>query len=677
MIYFVIIALLLSTLSGLLVGNIVNKKWLSLLNFFSFFAFIQVNTYALTQTHIISYKAYTGFTWSLMFIFFILSFGFQIWLTIKNKQYFTKAAINNILISKLPFIISVVFACTLLLFVKTSYSDTTAYISISCNFRDNLYCFNKGAEVLNGSYSVSQQFFFYATLGNVNVCYYYFNPLIAILAALLIMEYFFEGKESKWYLLIKSFLNIAIVLSYSFWTYLISSGNLDIQSIILCLLFVLLFKDQVKLIPIVAVYLSFFSATGSIIGTITLFGLLVYSFIFRDKKDVFMFLFAFLISIPLNVGLIIPNLITTSDAKKIIYICLVYLYTYGLIIGFIFVHIHYKKNIENNKLIFDSKVNVIAILRTVIIVASVITSLALVIMSYTNWIKTQHFFIVLTIVSLIFAIGINVYYFLSKKFDYSWNDCFTMTSLFSALIPLIFVVINLTSLKSNASVWRIIYLMPMMGEVTDIVLFSFIVLFTIFWNFDFTLDFKNKKNKVFSSLAIGLTATSSVVIPITTFTTIPKITNEISNVSFSSNVKLNYNKFSNKDIDYLNNLNSKINDQTKLFGSVPYYTVMDKGLNYSYKLIEQVYNDPYETRPWAINAYGIIGGLSDYAKYSFNEQIDNAFNSLDNAKLTNYLVQMDLDWYIFNKHEFVNLFGTTNLNKANYNGDEIVVFGKA
>lgn len=649
MIFLLTILLILVVLFGLLVNQVTDFKNTSLKFILGFFCINQILLSSLTANELVMFHSYSILTWlvfsglMIFLIWYVFNFIYQ------NKKQINKGVIISTLKESLLFS-PLLISAFILLFIRTNFMDTTAYMNVSAYFQNNIYGMTAPGD-LSASYKNVAQFFVYGVYGNHNILYSYFNTLTyQVIGSLIVYGICFQNQKftqnKYWYLIL---ISAWICSSYGV-LFLISAGNLIYQSLVLVLVLYFIRNEDWFGILLSCGFLQFFSMTGSVLTVCVLFLCLVYVLLYKKIEIIFYLIFITLVLVnPLLNILLTTKLLANilNQNTKITILVLNYLICFsGLILvinyhtkkyffrfDFLQKHIVAKSVYENYKVNF-----IISLISVAIIIGNFV---------YVLLFKSEFYINEQVIATLLIMLGLTAYnlFFIKKSKDN--NEVFKISENYIILVlgcltTLLLLPIVSKIFVGNLSIWRIIFITPLMGNGSDIfLLVIFILSYCLNKKFNTNIDHTKyiQSNVLKSSISLFMVS-SLIIAPFLTWNT--KAGNEI---YMTHNVNYNLKYFSYNDISILKNLDIK--KETNFFSSTRTLSVVGMGHNISGDIIGK--------SSWRLSSYGLVN-YYDFQhgknKLSANQKMDWIFDRFKNNQ-----VVASMKYVILNSNEqyFANL----------------------
>lgn len=644
-----------------LLNKFYNKKYLSLFVPISFFGLLQLFLSNFTSFRLLNYEQYKIITITLTVIYFLACIGLTSFFIFKNRDKLNKELFLNNLYETLPMISCSIIAIILLIFIETNFVDTTAYAQVSAFFQNNIYSMD-GIDDLSKSYSGVAQYFVYSAYGDYISLYQIFNPFICILIMNYLILNIFEFKMKRYYL--NWLLHLGVTLLFLMWSYTTTGGNLIIQSSMICILFMIVWKKEFYLFPLLCCFMNFYSSTGSLIAFVSVVSILIYLLIFYNiRLTTIIFLTTFMwIWMPFNVFVDINSIIN----KTIYY--LIYVFEILMLIIPCLLLILLRKKIFKNLLITNKYS--LKIISNKWFIISIVAVFVFTIIMYPIYIflieDSPHFPKLMTLTFIVFAIILFVNEIFTYKKNKNFNNEFSFLLLNSFISTILFLlIIPIPQLNSNASIWRINYAITWMGNVPDIVFFSLLVILFLMKKYKFIF----KKEKILITSKLFLSSILIVVSIVSYFMAFNY--GSVSQIKFSSNVERNVSFFTKKDKNAIKEL--IINNDTRILTSTRAFSLLGMGKDISNEFTQPLLNT-WQT-PWTLNTYGFIGGIQNIYNYSSSTKKDEIKQlNITLEKIKDTISSINLDYLIVNKFE--DKYVDKAIYKNVYSGDNILIFTK-
>ncbi len=633
-IFLAILFLAFPFIQGILNENKYEK--FSMLNiFFLFFALIQFILAPYTITATINYQGCKILTILLVVLWccgliVLFAYLFKTKKITINKQIILASLKNNYI-----FYIFFIALNICMLFMRNIFMDTTAYMAISGYFKNNLYTF-EGIDALSLQYRCATQYFAYSVLSSNPAPFYLFfnNFIYSFLLFYIVNDYGWK----YWWTKIIGFVSIFTLIIA--WSYASTGGNMILQATLVLTIIYLLSKNDLMNVITYFLFLMFFSVTGLVLSVCCLVGLIIYTFIFKSRKEALTMLWwAIVILLPYATMLIAKwslGLYFAANTAKV-YIPIIFnLITIALGGLYYFVNkINFKNDtafVENAKWKFAFyTIGIIFAVASMVLWGVIYPKTSGHDGTYQHW---------LSYVSGVTIILLSIYNMIAIKKDNEEID-FTMPMIFLMIISTIAVfflsVVPIDKIRHNASLWRISYMNICFGTMSDIVLCLLIIINKVINVININKD-KVKKLlpwTLSTPLLIG-----AIAAPLS-FTQQP-VYNGISLSSGSTNVTKNVAALSAKDIKALNDLH--INSDDEILSSVRVMQVLGKGKNENNFIVDKA-NKVCYVSPWVINAYGFIGAV-EYVNQGISDKIDSSETNVVDL-LNNWINASSKKGYIF------------------------------
>lgn len=699
MIYFVASVLLLSPLILGFLNNIKNKQTPLYVYILTFLGFSQISLVPFIITKNIGFDQYKvlSFLFIFLFIFLTISYIGYYWIKYKPridwKKYCQYLLIFFIVIFSLIFILLTFYSS------NNTNNDLNFYINISKNFEYSI--FSSGPNIIDGSSSISdlsnfylypQMYYFYGALftNNISLSYILLNSIVYILLIASIVNslinYFFKNAN----IIIKSILIVAITFAAISSLYInVAAGNLAIQSLILLILVLNIFatKDNDKLILYYFSFygLSFFSSTGLLNSIIPI---IIFSCVccFRYGTK------TLLISIPFFILSLFYNAITFTSflSNNILSISISMI----LIIFILTDCAVYKifKGIKNFKVDnWLKKANkswcfwllLFAFLATILLTCiNIFIIQPKLNLCYFNKNLCFLYLVLMLILTATFIIE-----WKKEKIIYLFIVLLFLTNFLSTIEYIIFSFVT-----KSASLWRLIYLLPGMGNIPDTIIMVCLVLCLLLNKLNIINKLKktrigniliSKKGKYVSLSVLAALVSSMTMVSSYTSLFTP------ANQTLSNDVSYNLNFASDKDIKILNNINFDNWNKTYIT-DMPIYQYLNQGTDLTGYINYSIGITPTASYHW--NYADFYHGIDYWNDEHPNdlmqktpEQMVIAINKIINnvkswnlKNLNNNQIN-SLDYIILNKNTsyFSYLINNySNLYKNQIIGDNIVVLFK-
>ncbi len=575
----------------------------------------------LTLTKIINNNEMLIIFYTVVSSFIVFAISWTVYYIKKNKINLKENIVSIFSWRTLIYFTSLFLLILFLIFSNFADHDLAYYENISSFFSNGIYSTDGLSELSNKVYLFPTMYYLNGSIfkDDILISYNLINPIIIYLISFSIVNniinyFYFKSKLFK--NIILSLISLSLVflvlaqLNYS------AGGNLVIQSLII-LVMVLLIKNKANpsAIYITIFGFSYFSSTGLMTSTIILVSYFVYSLLVNNWrlmwKYIFfltylltMFMFVFTsINVWLTTVTIIFNFL--SYGLLLIQVIIIYLLRKKQYDDFNF----YKKYICKKKIEYSLVTIFILITIFQIIFFSIIYKL-----KNTIW-------ELVFITSLINSILIITTIFNIKK----ENHINTLTFFIFFLELVVILVLTLQkiipSFKNNESAWRLIYLNPGMGNLTDIFLI-------IIWLFCLLISnvkikfFNDRNNKFLLLVTNAMILIASVFSMTNVYSNIFNYSSNENNVQIkmSSDVSYNLNNLSNDDISLLTKYN--IGNYQKCYISdifiTPYLNKLADVT--SYILVED--NNRLQSYKWNFNNF--ISGIIEWNTYHKNKQSADA-----------------------------------------------------
>lgn len=639
-----------------LIGKIKNIKFLPIIFITSFFGLFQMILSPLSTFKLLNYSTYSLFVW-FIFGIFILSYIFMCALIFyKNKSFFNRNIIKRESIEFIPVFISLLFGIIFLPFISSYFMDVTAYMNISSFFQNNFYSISGTNNDLSVTYSNVSQYFVYSSFIDYHQLYILLNPMIIIIICNLVIFSYFSKKIT----ITKIFYNTILLLSMTgiclAWSYISTGGNLIMQSLFLVIMFMFVSNKNYFATITSMLFFQFFSSTGSLLTIVSFSSILLYILLFDKRRIFIIYLLSVLIIIqsPLNVFI---NFNFLGKYSKISLASLQIIIPFISLILLLFLnkYLSKKKNLEKT-FIKESILKTKSFNYSFFVISFISIIILFIYLLFLN--KSPHFNHYQSIAFFIISICILLFSIITFAYKNKTNDSINFLMI-SIIVSLFFFLIYglIPSLSTNASIWRIIYFIPIMGSSPDIFVFTIIILFKLkdnIKNNNYSIStihlIKIKERYLNISIVSRITLIISMIFASSSVLFIGNTFGVINEISISQNIYKNIIFFSKKDIKILNSLN--IQKETKIFSNTRSMTIIGNGNDVSGQITEKINTINSYTSPWVISTYGIIGGIEMvFNKVTTVDEIKKVFDNIfmtENKTFADYYIMNNNENFIFN-----------------------------
>lgn len=656
-----------------------NSKKLNIFSIFSFsfgiFIFL-LNPFFISFQ--LSFFIYKIFSWTIFAFLFIIIFLLFLFFIIKYKNdaltYIKDNYIFNCLISGSIFIFSII-----MLFVRTNFSDTLAYINLSYSFKNDQMLSFDGINPIGISYKVSPLYYLNAVFfeNEITASYQYFNPIVFFCSvSFLLNEYtqkmYLNNKANKFKLITLIILNLSLIAFCLVTTYFTTSGNLFIQSLILVFfIFNMKINSDLILSLLSTFIVTFYSATGLLNFSGICLGILIYSFFFCSFKKTLFLLFACLIL----ASCFMPIFLYDNNFSILLFI-IPSLLGLALILFLFFVN-----QVKLDRVILDcDRIKTKTFFWTFFAIFLIVSILNFTFFGflYENKIFYEYH---LSYLNLFTYLSLLLGFFVmwkKQKIDRTWIVIFIF-SFASIFMMGIFYVLGYAN---NNSVWRVIFLNIALMPWINLILLIFYIITTFISIFDFS----NKKllNKLKNNAIIIYSLANFVIAIPFGIETNKKTPYNL----FSTNITINLNNLDKNDISFLGKIKSKNDDKLKVVLDGPYFQYLNNAQNFSSLFYEtNIFNSYHNLKSvmqtWLVNSYNFQWSIKTYNSLYPQNKCDFSDDFILEAFKTflEYinLNKFNIDLIILNKsttyfHKLFDFMQTNNTTQMIYQSNNICVY---
>lgn len=428
------------------------------------------------------------------------------------------------------------------------------------------------------------------------------------------------------------------------------------QSLFLVIMFMFVSNKNYFATITSMLFFQFFSSTGSLLTIVSFSSILLYILLFDKRRIFIIYLLSVLIIIqsPLNVFI---NFNFLGKYSKISLASLQIIIPFISLILLLFLnkYLSKKKNLEKT-FIKESILKTKSFNYSFFVISFISIIILFIYLLFLN--KSPHFNHYQSIAFFIISICILLFSIITFAYKNKTNDSINFLMI-SIIVSLFFFLIYglIPSLSTNASIWRIIYFIPIMGSSPDIFVFTIIILFKLkdnIKNNNYSIStihlIKIKERYLNISIVSRITLIISMIFASSSVLFIGNTFGVINEISISQNIYKNIIFFSKKDIKILNSLN--IQKETKIFSNTRSMTIIGNGNDVSGQITEKINTINSYTSPWVISTYGIIGGIEMvFNKVTTVDEIKKVFDNIfmtENKTFADYYIMNNNENFIFN-----------------------------